>query len=236
VNYKNKKELKTLQEQHDEYLLDLDPKTTDEKIGHTSAPFASAEEITDTSDQLASQKSFMPDEAKQYSRIKQNDNLEGNKPIEGEEEKYSAKPNKEILNIGEARNKLRYGIKPLSGAQISKAIKDIKAALNNLSSKLAVDDSHKDSASDLDHLNGMLSTIEQKMLVNGELDTIDEEFKSKAQAKYFYSQANKPGKKGKKWSKMADEFSSKTDFSKLPTKKESKDNNLDNLLENLLKK
>lgn len=162
MNDKTKKERKTLQEQHDEYLLDLDPNTTDEKIGHTSAPFASSEEITDTSDQLASQKSFIPDEAKQYSKIKQNDNLEGNKPIEGEEEKYRADPNKDILNIGEARNKLRYGEKLPSGAQLSKSFKEIKFLMAALSAKLNLA-AKSEASMDLDHLSGMLSAIEQRV-------------------------------------------------------------------------
>jgi hypothetical protein len=47
---------------------------------------------------------------------------------------------------------------------------------------------------------------------------IDEKFVSKKQAKYFYSRAGEGGKEGKKWKKMADEFASKTDFSKIPEK------------------
>lgn len=49
-----------------------------------------------------------------------------------------------------------------------------------------------------------------------------EKFASKAQAKYFYARAREGGKEGKKWKKMADEFSSKTDFSKLPEKIEER--------------
>jgi len=45
-----------------------------------------------------------------------------------------------------------------------------------------------------------------------------EKFASKAQAKYFYAKAREGGKEGKKWKKMADEYSSKTDFSKIPEK------------------
>jgi hypothetical protein len=50
------------------------------------------------------------------------------------------------------------------------------------------------------------------------LSTIEEKFASKAQAKYFYAKAREGGKEGKKWKKMADEFASKTDFSKIPEK------------------
>ena len=52
---------------------------------------------------------------------------------------------------------------------------------------------------------------------------IEEKFISKAQQRFFYSQAGKGGKKGKKWSKWAKEFSDKTDFSKLPDKSEEKE-------------
>jgi ribosomal protein L17 len=47
----------------------------------------------------------------------------------------------------------------------------------------------------------------------GELpENIEEEFKSKKQQRYFYAMANKPGKVGKKWKKMADEFSKETNY------------------------
>lgn len=49
---------------------------------------------------------------------------------------------------------------------------------------------------------------------------IEEKFESKAQQRFFYAQAGKGGKKGKKWAKWAKEFSKKTNFSKLPEKKE----------------
>lgn len=54
------------------------------------------------------------------------------------------------------------------------------------------------------------------------LSTIEEKFASKAQAKYFYARAKEGGKEGKKWKKMADEFASKTDFSKIPEKVEER--------------
>jgi len=54
------------------------------------------------------------------------------------------------------------------------------------------------------------------------LETIEEKFASKAQAKYFYARAKEGGKEGKKWKKMADEFASKTDFSKIPEKVEER--------------
>lgn len=50
---------------------------------------------------------------------------------------------------------------------------------------------------------------------------IEETFKSEAQQKYFYAQANDKSlssKERKKWGKMAKEFSSKTNFKKLPKK------------------
>ena len=49
---------------------------------------------------------------------------------------------------------------------------------------------------------------------------MEEEFKSKAQARYFHAKANEKGKEGKKWKKWAKEFGDDTkDFSKLPEKK-----------------
>jgi hypothetical protein len=52
---------------------------------------------------------------------------------------------------------------------------------------------------------------------------IEEKFASKAQQRYFYSQAGKGGKKGKKWAKWAKEFSDKTDFENLPDKVDEKE-------------
>lgn len=111
MNSNTNKHLKYLQEQHDQYLIDLDPTTTDAKIGHTITPFPDENEITNTSDELVSQKSFVPDEVKQYSKLKNNDNLLGNKQIDDEEKKYvNPQHNKEILNIGEGKlNKLKPG-------------------------------------------------------------------------------------------------------------------------------
>jgi hypothetical protein len=58
---------------------------------------------------------------------------------------------------------------------------------------------------------------------------IEEKFVSKAQQKFFYAKANEKGsstKEKKKWSKMADEFSKKTNFDKIPNKKgKTKDEN-----------
>jgi len=50
---------------------------------------------------------------------------------------------------------------------------------------------------------------------------IEEKFASKAQQRYFYSQA---GKGSKKWKQRAKEFSDKTDFEKIPEKIESNEN------------
>ena len=108
MNSNTNKLLKHLQEQYDQFLIDLDPTTTDAKIGHTTTPLPDENEITDSSDELVSQKSFIPDEAKQYSKIKNNDNLLGNKQIDDEEKKYINQDyqNKEILNIGEGKRKV----------------------------------------------------------------------------------------------------------------------------------
>jgi hypothetical protein len=50
---------------------------------------------------------------------------------------------------------------------------------------------------------------------------IEEKFASKAQQGFFYAQAGKGGKKGKKWKEMAKEYSKKTDFDTLPDKVET---------------
>ena len=55
---------------------------------------------------------------------------------------------------------------------------------------------------------------------------IEEKFASKSQQKFFFAKANEKGaskKEKKKWSKMAQEFSDKTDYSKLPNKKDEVD-------------
>jgi len=52
---------------------------------------------------------------------------------------------------------------------------------------------------------------------------IEETFASKKQQRFFYAQAAKGGKKGKKWAKWAKEFSSKTDFDKIPDEVEEKE-------------
>ena len=52
---------------------------------------------------------------------------------------------------------------------------------------------------------------------------IEETFASKAQQRFFYAKANEKGaskKEKKKWSKWANEFSKKTDFDKIPDKKD----------------
>ncbi len=57
--------------------------------------------------------------------------------------------------------------------------------------------------------------IYKKYYGDKDLENIEEKFVSKDQQKFFYAMANKPGKTGKKWKEMADEFSSKTDFDTL---------------------
>lgn len=57
-------------------------------------------------------------------------------------------------------------------------------------------------------------------------EIINETFASKAQQKYFYSRANDKKlskKERKKWADMADEFSEKTNFKKLPEKVENEE-------------
>ena len=52
---------------------------------------------------------------------------------------------------------------------------------------------------------------------------IEEKFASKAQQRFFYAQAGEGGKKGKKWGKLAKEFSDKTNYDKIPDKVEEED-------------
>ena len=60
-------------------------------------------------------------------------------------------------------------------------------------------------------------------------DIIEEAFKSKAQQRYFYWKA---GKGSKKWKKMVQEFSDKTDFDKLPEKiKKEKSTELEEIVD-----
>lgn len=75
--------------------------------------------------------------------------------------------------------------------------------------------------------------IDQRLQQQEEMEKeeLNEKFASKKQAAYFYAQANKGGQEGKKWKKMADEFSSKTDFSKL---KENKINKLKLLIKKII--
>ena len=66
-------------------------------------------------------------------------------------------------------------------------------------------------------------TMEEERYQVNYSNTLEEEFKSKAQARYFYAKANEKGKEGKKWKKWAKEFADDTeDFDELPEKKEKK--------------
>jgi hypothetical protein len=75
--------------------------------------------------------------------------------------------------------------------------------------------------------------IKNKLMNNFIKQVIEEKFASKAQQRYFYAQAGKGGKKGKKWGKLAKEFSDKTDFEKLPEKvDEENENELEEIVDN----
>ena len=57
---------------------------------------------------------------------------------------------------------------------------------------------------------------------------IEEKFASKSQQRFFYAKANEKGAskaEKKKWGKWAKEFSDKTDFEKIPDKKQTEDEN-----------
>jgi hypothetical protein len=97
---------------------------------------------------------------------------------------------------------------------------NIKDILDQLKMGIDVEMEHTDDAEiafeiAMDHLSEMPDYYSK-------LSTIEEKFVSKAQANFSYAKANEKGKEGKKWKKMAKEFSSKTDFSKLPQKVEER--------------
>jgi hypothetical protein len=97
---------------------------------------------------------------------------------------------------------------------------NIKTILNQLIIGVDVEMEHTDNPEiafeiAMDHLAEMSDYYTK-------LATIEEKFASKAQARYFYAKAREGGKVGKKWKKIADEYSSKTDFSKLPEKIEER--------------
>lgn len=60
-----------------------------------------------------------------------------------------------------------------------------------------------------------------RVILKNSAEEKQEEFKSKKQQGFFYAQSEKGSPEHKKkWKKMAKEFSGKTDFEKLPEKKE----------------
>jgi hypothetical protein len=97
---------------------------------------------------------------------------------------------------------------------------NIKNILDQLKMGIDVEMEHTDDSEiafeiAMDHLSEMPDYYSK-------LSTIEEKFASKAQARFFYAKAKEGGKDGKKFKKMADEYSSKTDFSKLPEKVEER--------------
>lgn len=82
---------------------------------------------------------------------------------------------------------------------------------------------NRDPITGVEKSNDSMPNIEQQLKMQSQIENnldsgeeeLQEKFASKKQAKYFYAQANKKGAEGAKWKKMADEFTSKTDFSKL---------------------
>ena len=63
---------------------------------------------------------------------------------------------------------------------------------------------------------------------------IEEKFASKAQQRYFYAKANEKGtpkKEKKKWKKWASEFSSDTNFEKIPDKVENKEKDIEEIVD-----
>jgi len=120
--------------------------------------------------------------------------------------------------------------------QTTGAIQDLKGELENLSKEMSEDD----VAADIDFdLTGISQDKHQSMGDDGMDDDsnpkstahseegqteseIKEKFASKAQARYFYAMADKPGKKGEKFKKYAKEFTKDTEkkggFKKLPEK------------------
>ena len=63
---------------------------------------------------------------------------------------------------------------------------------------------------------------------------IEEKFASKSQQRYFYAKANEKGapkKEKKKWKKWASEFSSDTNFKKIPDKVEDKEEDIEEIVD-----
>jgi len=72
------------------------------------------------------------------------------------------------------------------------------------------------------------------MMNNFIKQAIDESFRSKRQQRYFYAKADDETSseyKRDKWKKMADEFSDKTDFDKLPEKAEEEEVEMDEIVD-----
>lgn len=137
----------------------------------------------------------------------------------------------------------------------SKNIADLKTGIEDLKNELGEDD----MAADIDFdLTGISQDKHQSMGDDGMDDDsnpnspahseegqteseIKEKFVSKAQAKYFYAMADKPGKEGKEFKKYAKEFTKDTmkkgGFSKLPEKvTEENVRNIENNILSLLEK
>lgn len=117
----------------------------------------------------------------------------------------------------ESRHPMRYGKKEMSSAQLQKKFKEAQKTLVDLESSINSYAGNKYSE-DFNWLMGSLRKISND-LDSGIFENLSEEFKSKAQRNFFITMAAKPGKEGKKWRKLLDEFESKTkNVSSLPDK------------------
>ena len=136
---------------------------------------------------------------------------------------------------------MEYGLKPKTLSDLS------ESQINSLYLRLMETKEENKEQSEPQNTTVSSKTVKQyvvkpnsKTMVNGiEVDTtggkttltpvketeeIDEKFESKKQQKYFYSKCGDgKTKEQKKWCKMAKEFSSKTNFKKLPEKKKGED-------------
>jgi hypothetical protein len=138
-----------------------------------------------------------------------------------------------LENLTESQVNLLFG-------KLVESKKDTKESVTKTSTTTTFDtevDADRKAAQDLMSKKGVRMSIDpatKKLTVVSEKDEtvegeVDEKFESKKQQKYFFSKCGDgKTKEQKKWCKMADEFSKKTNFAKLPEKKkETKEGYLD---------
>ena len=138
-----------------------------------------------------------------------------------------------LENLTESQVNLLFG-------KLVESKKDTKESVTKTSTTTTFDtevDADRKAAQDLMSKKGVRMSIDpatKKLTVVSEKDEtvegeVDEKFESKKQQKYFFAKCGDgKTKEQKKWCKMADEFTKKTNFAKLPEKKtETKEGYLD---------